>query len=290
MGSFVSKNQSATPKVIENELAAEMVNEISTTDVSIGEEVESNNLPIAQTPLTKTIATHLNRIAQNDFNKNATFTTPSYLIRKKILHDLGYTYSEGETSQFDPRSPSYRIPRTPLNLVEGDSFQNKCSIEYNGSFEDKSCETFSEKLENITLDNSDLIQTSSDLEPKNQKGEFTESLCSEVEVGRGLQSSIEIETAKTSELNSNHKTNNMMRKQDDSKTNLYVTPSIVGSGRIPLSVINRRGRPHEATPHSLKDHAEFNTGKEQTPDLHNENTHSAQRPKGSSKIPIYFKK
>lgn len=85
--------------------------------------------------------------------------TPTNFMQRKLLRDLGHSYSVKELNMLDPRSPSLFIPRTPLDFkkVPEDgprpaSLAN--SFEYNECIEEASCRNFNEKISNITLDDS----------------------------------------------------------------------------------------------------------------------------------------
>lgn len=99
--------------------------------------------------------TPLTGISSNRVRKNvSTPSTPKNSSRQM------------QKSNFDPRSPSQFIPRTPLNIsLEGDKVENSCtlySLEYSGLVEEASCRYFNERLENLTFD-------SSFTEPQNDK-------------------------------------------------------------------------------------------------------------------------
>lgn len=127
-----------------------------------GKVVEMKSPTIHETPLTKIIANHLNGLQANGVQME--IKTPSYLLRRKILRDLGYAYSinEASASETDPRSPSQLIPRTPLALIDeqNQSMASVSSFQYSGVVEEDSCRNFNEKLANITLDDCDEVKES----------------------------------------------------------------------------------------------------------------------------------
>lgn len=94
MGNIASKKGSVIEKTPEKSVAS-----IDDQSPIVDDIIKANRMldpktpAIPQTPLTQTIANHLNRISNDDVNQNKAIQTPSYLLRKKILYDLGYTYT-----------------------------------------------------------------------------------------------------------------------------------------------------------------------------------------------------
>lgn len=121
---------------------------------------------IARTPLSKILPHRLDgKSLQIQLNEQ----TPTNILRKRLLRDIGLNYTSKELNLLDPRSPSSFIPRTPLYLSSGgDSFGEEnsrvaskvISLEYSGFIEEASCRNFNEKLANITLDDTDYEDAS----------------------------------------------------------------------------------------------------------------------------------
>lgn len=158
MGNSASKKGSVIRTTPEKSVAP-IIEQSSPTDDSNkrNQMLDPRTPAIPQTPLTRTIAFHLNRITREDVNQNQMIKTPSYLLRKRILYDLGYTYSIKDT---DPRSPSLSIPRTPLNLAENSQVVDESetsSFQYNTTLED-SCRDFNAKLEDITMEEAEMAE------------------------------------------------------------------------------------------------------------------------------------
>lgn len=279
-----------------------------------GHEVKQPAVPptpaIPQTPLTETIVNHLNRITADDANQQQKIKTPSYLLRKKILYDLGYTYSLKEN---DPRSPSQCIPRTPLALDNNNSTaepvteNDASSFQYNSTLED-SCRDFNTKLDEITMDETemakhDMLPNESDTTKSDENGEESlDSLCEQKTPDAESQNTPDFVAHtnvcgqnKTTEDNKN--SNKMMPKthEDDIDSNKSITSTPVTAdshrtGRIPLSVINRRvGMSTEKTPLQSKNTSATIATDAQRSNLsfgkHDENRGSARK----SKIPVFKK-
>lgn len=147
---------------------------------------------IDRTPMTVVMATErrIKQILQSSAEDNdATPTTPANTMRRRLLRDLGYNYSEKELNLLDPRSPSAFIPRTPIALAaaddEGDSLNEakavsdadtSQSFEYTECIEDASCRYFSEKISNITLDGWDGEEASGDTNvPHDKRKKYLET-------------------------------------------------------------------------------------------------------------------
>lgn len=159
MGNNTSKKESIIAKTPQKTVAT--INDQSISPLVENYQIANRMLDpktpsIPQTPLTQTIANHLNQMAEGNLNhQNQMIKTPSYLLRKRILYDLGYTYSIKET---DPRSPSLSIPRTPLKLDECETILDDSqagSFQYNSTLED-SCRDFYAKLDDITMDEAEI--------------------------------------------------------------------------------------------------------------------------------------
>lgn len=271
-----------------------------TTSVEHSPESPSTDAPaipptpaVPQTPLTETIANHLNRIAAHDVNHNQKIRTPSYLLRKKILYDLGYTYSLKEN---DPRSPSHCIPRTPLNLdtkngnntTEPINETDVSSFQYNSTLED-SCREFNSKLDEITMDEADIAQHDVSLEKIDTKCiETVENLCDQKTPDAENQIPPDF-VQNTSSIDDDKSLNKILSPTncgdniDDQNSSETTTPVMSKShrtGRIPLSVINRRvGMSAEnSTPLQSKNTSGLSGH-------HDENRNSARK----SKIPVFKK-
>lgn len=303
MGNTTSKKTSVIPKTPEKSVAA-TIDQSPTSDESnqMNLMFDPKTPAIPQTPLTQTIASHLNRISKDDVNQNQAIKTPSYLLRKKILYDLGYTYS---IKDVDPRSPSISIPRTPLKLAESDSNivseSESSSFQYNTTL-DESCRDFNTKLDEMTMDESEAAEISENVKHEENKKESVEpqkELCEQ----------------KTPDSNSNVTPNFVNHKHSDASAitvvdgkcadhgpkaseenispleGMYSTPQDKSNrtGRIPLSVINRRGLSAETTPLCAKNHHEPYSVEKCPNNLSlskfDENRSSARK----SKIPVYRK-
>lgn len=115
---------------------------------------------IARTPLAIVLP---QRFSEKPMRNELKANTPSNILRKRIMRDIGFNYTSKELNLLDPRSPSQFIPRTPLNLSSSDDFIGEnsrgtskvISLEYSGFIEEASCRHFNEKLANITLDDTD---------------------------------------------------------------------------------------------------------------------------------------
>lgn len=123
---------------------------------------------IARTPLVKN-ASH--QLTDKPLRIELNAHTPTNILRKRILRDIGLNYTSKEINLLDPRSPSLFIPRTPLQLSSDDAFGGEqsrgtskvISLEYSGFIEEASCRNFNEKLANITLDDTDYEEASDSL-------------------------------------------------------------------------------------------------------------------------------
>lgn len=313
MGNTASKKESVIAKTPEKStLATTTSDQSSTTDDlhKANGQLEPQTPAIPQTPLTQTIASHLNRITKDDVNQNPAIKTPSYLLRKKILYDLGYTYSIKET---DPRSPSLSIPRTPLNLAENVSVVTESqtsSFQYNTTLED-SCRDFNAKLDDITMEEAESVK---ETEHENDSGDEsvgnTEEIIDVNASDECVKDSIELHNQKTPNCDS--QTSPDFESKIDSKTNstndtsetdstskaseenispqegMYSTPLTKSNrtGRIPLSVINRRGMSAELTPmHSKHTHEPSSVDSFKKDSSLNDIRGSARK----SKIPVFKK-
>lgn len=287
------------------EKAAVTAIENSPTSHKASHALEPKTPAIPQTPLTQTIATHLNRIATDDQNQN--IKTPSYLLRKKILYDLGYTYSIKET---DPRSPSQCIPRTPLTTVEDatDSVidSQASSFHYNSTL-DESCRDFNAKLDEITIEEIDNeaeknIQKDDNVENNQNDTDNSENiLCAQKRPDDGIENTSNIgnhgdsepQNKSTKVQNSNENIYKTIEESNEQMKNIESTPIMnksFRSGRIPLSVINHRGMSLERTPLQNKNTSSATLKTEKQPknlsfSSHDENRGSARK----SKIPVFKK-
>lgn len=239
MGNLASKSQSNCSKISSVVVEKKIENELNTAEASFGEEAGANCPPVEQTPLTKKIATHF---AQSELNQNAT-ETPFDLMRKKILHDLGHVDS------IDPRSPSQRIPRTPLNIqkedIEFDEDISQC-----GDSPDERCAAFNKKLEDIMLDDGDTNLLNK-VDAKDCGDGFIDQPIQENDISSEAETSVQPKNEfRLEELNNMVENDKVAGKtsvcspkySDDSKIHLTsLNNRAVVSSRIPLSVINQRG-------------------------------------------------
>lgn len=281
---------------------------------------------IPQTPLTQTIANHLNRITKEEGQHNPNIKTPSYLMRKKILYDLGYTYPIGK--EVDPRSPSQSIPRTPLNLTdtaEEVNVSESSSFQYNSSLED-SCREFNMKLNDITMDeteaqnehNENVPTKNIDDNDDDYGDDVKKALVAKIETTEnGAETQASLCAQKTPECDSvntpnfekqpnenvkvqsksveqsNETAPNAFDKSIDQNDSMVLTPVMnksLRTGRIPLSVVNRRTGAEEVTPLQSKNNtsAVFSVEKNRKNlsfNTHDENRGSARK----SKIPVFKK-
>lgn len=136
---------------------------------------------IARTPLAKVVS---HRLIEKPLRIELNAHTPTNILRKRILRDIGLNYTPKEINLLDPRSPSLFIPRTPLQLSSDDGFGGEhsrgtskiISLEYSGFIEEASCRNFNEKLANITLDDTDYEDASDSLAKDDEfrEGELAE--------------------------------------------------------------------------------------------------------------------
>lgn len=314
MGLHLSKSSSVGAKTPEKKSVAMTIDQSPTSQPSSPSDgspakhqfLDPKTPAIPQTPLTQTIATHLNKIAKDDVKQNPSIKTPSYLLRKRILYDLGYTYSIKDT---DPRSPSHSIPRTPLSLAEKPEVvidSEASSFQYS-TLED-SCHDFNAKLDDITMEESenddDQSLATENVEKKNESiTEFQEMLCGQKtpDANNGAlpqsQSQTEADDIKEStDENSNQNKNEIKNDSDDEKIedkfmplDMYSTPITKKSGRagrIPLSQLNRRGISTEVTPEqSCAELSVEKFKKDLSFNNYDENRSSARK----SKIPVFKK-
>lgn len=311
MGLHLSKSSSVVAKTPEKKSVAMTIEQSPTSQPSSPSDgspakhqfLDPKTPAIPQTPLTQTIATHLNKIAKDDVKQNPSIKTPSYLLRKKILYDLGYTYSIKDT---DPRSPSHQIPRTPFSLAEKPeivSDSEASSFQYS-TLED-SCHDFNAKLDDITMEESendgDQSSETENVAEKNESiTELQEMLCEQKtpDANNGAlpesQSQTDADDIKEStDENSNQNKNDSNDEKIEDKImplDMYSTPITKKSGRagrIPLSQLNRRGISTEVTPDN--NCAELSVEKYRK-DLsfnnYDENRSSARK----SKIPVFKQK
>lgn len=291
MGNTTSKKGSVIMKTPEKAVAATDCEESPTTKSN--QMLDPKTPAIPQTPLTQTIASHLNRI-------DPTIKTPSYLLRKKILYDLGYTYPIKDT---DPRSPSYSIPRTPLNLAENSvviSDSQTSSFQYNSTLED-SCRDFNAKLDDITMDEGDAEQIAND-DNKEEQIESLVELCDQKTPNCDDEKPLDFDS-KTDAKNKTNITSDKSETESAPKTleenispteGMYSTPLANKSnrnGRIPLSVINRRtcGMSAELTPLQPKSTHETFSVEKYNRDLSFNKIDDSRGSARKSKIPVYKK-
>lgn len=302
MGINSSKSASVIAKTPEKKLATETIEESPTSPANKSSEthqfLDPKTPAVPQTPLTQTIANHLNKISKDDVNQNLSIKTPSYLLRKRILYDLGYTYSIKDT---DPRSPSHSIPRTPLNLAEITETVTESevnSFQYNSTLED-SCRDFNAKLDDITMEEADIDQQNESAENLDKKNENTAD-CQQDLCGQKTPNADEFRCQ--TETDSDEMANGQKQEDtidsseetaDDKITSLdsmYSTPITKKSsraGRIPLSQLNRRGMSTDLTPinHSMDPLSVEKYRKDLSFNSFDENRCSARK----SKIPVFKK-
>lgn len=236
MGNLASKSQSNTSRIGCDALEKKIGNELNTAEISFVEEAVASCPPVEQTPLAKKIATH---IAQSGMNKTAT-ETPFHLMRKKILRDLGHADS------IDPRSPSQRIPRTPLNIQKEDDVFEK-NIQCCSS--DDSCASFNKKLADIMLDDCDE-NLSNKVDGKDLGDELlTDQFIQENDISFQAETKEEFRLEDPDMIGENE--NDMVggttsvgltkHFEDSTIHRTSLNKRVVVSSRIPLSVINQRG-------------------------------------------------
>lgn len=316
MGNATSKKAGVTAPKTPEKSSATATTESSPSSPSSpcetdGYEVKAPVIPptpaIPQTPLTQTIANHLNRVAADDASQQQKIKTPSYLLRKKILYDLGYRYSIKEN---DPRSPSQCIPRTPVALesnngtAEPVNESDVSSFHYDSTLED-SCREFNSKLDEITMDEEeiakhDAMQSESEAKLDENDKKSLENLCDQKTPDaesqnapdfvlhtnvNGQNKASEDDTSSTKAVPKKHED-----KVDSNSETTPVLSDLHRTGRIPLSVINRRvGMSAESTPVQSKNtSATFGSDKQRTNlsfGKHDENRGSARK----SKIPVFKK-
>lgn len=299
MGNAASRKSSVidTQKTPEKKSVAAIVDqspELDTAAIALDPKTPA----IPQTPLTQTIASHLNRITSNDMNQNMNIKTPSYLLRKKILYDLGYTYPIKE----DPRSPSQCIPRTPLSLtdtVEAVNENETSSFQYNSTLDD-SCRDFNTKLDDITMEEAGAatqnVQTQN-TPTSDESDESKKSLCARKTPDCDSENTPESEPLAKNEGSTNDGKKLAVAPQatdgnTEQNDSMFSTPSLNKShrtGRIPLSTINRRAVAGEVTPLTSNNTSGTFSVEKNRKDLsfniHDENRGSARK----SKIPVYKK-
>lgn len=298
MGNTASRKASVSAKSFEKESPTATMEE-SPTMSRITYVLDAKTPAIPQTPLTQTIANHLNLIGNDDANQNQNIRTPSYLLRKKILYDLGYTYSIRDN---DPRSPSHCIPRTPMSLTETTDTVEASSFQYNSTLED-SCRDFNEKLDNMIMEEPEAGGKCTKMEIEDGKtdgSETQEIICSKKTSDCDSENTPNFE-AHTNDNSHINVANNGNATESHSKTtegnmvsleNTFSTPVLNTAnraGRIPLSVINRRGLSTEVTPRqpTIKSH---NLSIEKYSKNHSFNSLDENRSSArKSKIPVYKK-
>lgn len=313
MGIISSKSSGVSAKTPEKKSVAATIEQSPTSSTSSPSPKKHQFLDpktpaVPQTPLTQTIANHLNKISADDFNQNAAIKTPSYLLRKKILYDLGYTYSIKDT---DPRSPSHSIPRTPLSLAEKPSAESETettSFQYNSTLED-SCRDFNAKLDDITMEEEAEIDAQhTSTENNEQKNESTPECNQQPELSEqktpntdsGITSEIksQIERDVGAKLHENKDENDSAENDEQIDfaedkimplESMYSTPIAKKSGRagrIPLSQLNRRAVSTEVTPVNNSEPLSIEKYKKDLSfNSFDENRSSARK----SKIPVFKK-
>lgn len=305
MGNTTSKKASVidTQKTPEKKSVAE-INEKSPTKNNAQVALEPQTPAIPQTPLTQTIATHLNHLTKHNMNQNSNIKTPSYLLRKKILYDLGYTYPIKEA---DPRSPSQCIPRTPLNItdtVDTTDESKNSSFLYNSTLED-SCRDFNTKLDDITMEETDANDQNEAKPntPTNGGSDETQvSLCAQKtpdcdsedqpDFDNPAKTAVATKVEATKDEEMEKVISQEIQENIEHNESVISTPSLnksIRTGRIPLSVVNRRAVAGESTPLNKKNiSADFSIEKNRKDlsfNIHDENRSSARK----SKIPVFKK-
>lgn len=296
MGNAASRKASVSAKTFEKESPTAITEQSPTMNRAI-QVLDPKTPAVPQTPLTQTIANHLNLIAMDGINQNQNIKTPSYLLRKKILYDLGYTYSIRD----DPRSPSQCIPRTPMSLTDDTDTIEANSFQYNSTLED-SCRDFNEKLDNMTMEEPEDKKQCTKIkmgDGKNDGCETQERLCAKKTHDSDSENSPDIEVRSNFNLHTNGANNgneseSHSKKSEESLSSLentFSTPMNKSSraGRIPLSVINRRGLSTDAMPRQPKI-MPHNLSIEKYSKNHSFNSLDENRSSArKSKIPVYKK-
>lgn len=146
MGSNTSKASKSLENIPENDSATLIV--AQTPEEELDETIPGQSIndvetssAVFQTPLTQAIASHFKQYSSVD-----------QLLRKKILHDLGYTtYPFNETTSFDPRSPNQAIQRTPFQFIE----KSVTSCSFKSIQDENDFESFNKRLAKMSLDCTD---------------------------------------------------------------------------------------------------------------------------------------
>lgn len=174
MGNSVTKNRKFKKNTVSPSKYSENFEDANESITPFPDDIllDPRSPNIARTPLSEVLAGRfaVKKEQPTEFN----LETPTNLLRKRILRDLGVNYTSKELNLLDPRSPSHLIPRTPLNLsfaVDEPDNTNIVSVEYSGLIEEASCRHFNEKLANITLDDADFEEAKESLE---KEDEFTD--------------------------------------------------------------------------------------------------------------------
>ncbi|XP_031628082.1 uncharacterized protein LOC116343905 [Contarinia nasturtii] len=296
MGNAPSKKGSVVEKTPEKSVAAINDEHSPIVDdiIKANKMLEPKTPAIPQTPLTQTIAHHLNRISNDGGNQNQAIKTPSYLLRKKILYDLGYNYSIKE----DPRSPSIAIPRTPINLTETPqgavNESDSSSFQYNTTLDD-SCRDFNAKLDDITMEEAVMVEGVQKVEcDENKKQDLCDRKTPNGEMdilpdfgNRPNANKKEYLASDACETDS--KQAKSSEENIDPDEMMCSTPFMNKNnrtGRIPLSVINRRGASAEQ---ALKTPLHSKINNEYKSDLSFSKLDDSRGSARKSKIPVFKK-
>lgn len=287
MGSNTSKASKSLENIPENDSATLIV--AQTPEEELDETIPGQSIndvetssAVFQTPLTQAIASHFKQYSSVD-----------QLLRKKILHDLGYTtYPFNETTSFDPRSPNIAIQRTPFHFIE----KSVTSCSFKSIQDENDFKSFNKRLAKMSLDctdqsiegeeiskalgiadSIDCLQLTENVKPKsdgkNKKQEKSEEMDAEMETHENYSEKC---VKSCSKLGYSTPVIKCYRK--NIQTPISARNRFYTSKNIPLNTKTPLRTPLRA----------INT-QDQLPESENIANRNSQRPRSASKIPIYKK-